>query len=258
MSPSGPSASYRFITGGAGIRLALDDAGPTRDPFSTSEPRRAPGNHGVEPVSRPDLLPLAVVAVATLIASATDLWKFKVYNALTFPTLALGLAVSAALGGWSGLASSLLGAGLGLGLLVLFFAAGGVGAGDVKLLTAVGAWLGPYLTYQVFVASALLGGAYALALVFARGGVLGVAVELIAVRQALISPGSFKRPAPTIAAEVARPDRRRRLVPFAAMICLGFFATMAWWGSDLGRVWPPYDRPNTVATASNIDHGGAR
>src|SRR6185312_11937421 len=111
-----------------------------------------------------------------------------VYNALTIPTLLLGVIVSACLGGWEGLASSLPGAGLGFGLLVVFFAVGGVGAGDVKLLTAVGAWLGPYLTYQVFVASALFGGVYALVLVFIRTGVLGLAVELISARQTLLNP----------------------------------------------------------------------
>ncbi len=217
-----------------------------------------PAFHGVEPVSRADLIPLAVVASATLIASATDLWKFKVHNALTLPTLALGVAVSAALGGWSGLGSSLLGAGLGFGLLVLFFAAGGVGAGDVKLLAAVGAWLGPFLTYQVFVASALFGGAYALALVLGRYGVLGLAIELIEAGRALLDPGWWNRPRPSIAAEVGRADRRRRLVPFAAMTCLGFFATLAWWGHDLGQVWPPYGRAaEKVATASN-DPGGPR
>ena len=207
-------------------------------------------------MSRTDLIPLAAVALATLAASATDLWKFKVYNALTIPTLVLGVAVSASLGGWAGLVSSLLGAGLGFGLLVIFFAAGGVGAGDVKLLAAVGAWLGPSLTYQVFVASALCGGAYALILVFRRGGILGLAVELISARRALVCPRSWKRPTSTMAEEVQRPDRRKRLVPFAAMTCLGFFATMAWWAPDLGRVWPPFDRAGAVSTASNL--GGDR
>jgi prepilin peptidase CpaA len=211
-----------------------------------------------------DLLPLVVVALAMLAASVTDLWMFKVYNVLTIPMLLTGLCVSTALGGWAGMGSSLLGAGLGFGLLAVFYAAGGVGAGDVKLLTALGAWLGPYLTYQVFVASAIFGGIYALALVLGRGGVLGVAVELIAARNALLSPGPWKRPASTIGDEVRRPDRRRRLVPYAAMICLGFLATMAWWASDLDRVWPPHDRAATVSTASNsnsknvLELGGGR
>jgi prepilin peptidase CpaA len=200
-------------------------------------------------MSPTDLLPLVAVGLATLAASATDLWKFKVYNILTIPMLASGLVVSTFLGGWGGLASSLLGAGLGFGLLVVFYALGGVGAGDVKLLTAVGAWLGPYLTYQVFVAAALFGGAYAVALLLARAGIVGLAVELIAAKQTLLSPGSWKRPESTIEAEVRRPDRRRRLVPFAAMTCLGFFATMAWWSRDLDRVWPPDDREIAASTA---------
>lgn len=214
-------------------------------------------------MSSTDWLPLVAVALATLAASATDLWKFKVYNALTIPTLLAGLGVSTWLGGWGGLASSLMGVGLGFGLLVVFYALGGVGAGDVKLLAAIGAWLGPYLTYQVFIASALFGGLYALALVLARSGIAGLAVELIMARRAMLDPGSWKRPAATIEVEVRRPDRQRRLVPFAAMTCLGFFATMAWWGRDLDRVWPPDDRDVAAASSSPVaglgpDRGVAR
>jgi prepilin peptidase CpaA len=209
-------------------------------------------------VSRTELIPLAAVALATLAASATDLWKFKVYNILTFPTLVLGLVASAWLGGWEGLSASLLGAGLGLGLLVIFFAVGGVGAGDVKLLMAVGAWLGPFLTYQVFVASALAAGLYAVVLVWSRGGMMAVITEVFLLRMLPGRSGSTTRVPVSIEAEVLRPDRRRRLVPFAAMTCVGFFATMAWWGTDLRRVWPPYDRPSAVATVSNVELGGAR
>jgi prepilin peptidase CpaA len=209
-------------------------------------------------MSRTDLLPLVAVALATLAAAATDLWKFKVYNVLTIPTLLTGLGVSTFLGGWGGLASGLLGAGLGFGLLVVFYASGGVGAGDVKLLAAIGAWLGPNLTFQVWVAAALFGGVYALALVVGRLGILGLAVEMIAAKNAVFGPGSWKRPASTIETEVRRPDRRRRLVPFAAMTCLGFFATMAWWGRDLDRVWPPDDREHSVSTARVAGPGSDR
>jgi prepilin peptidase CpaA len=215
-------------------------------------------------MSLTELIPLFAVALATLAASVTDLWKFKVYNVLTLPTLLLGVVVSTILGGWGGLGSSLLGAGLGFGLLVVFFAVGGVGAGDVKLLAAVGAWLGPYLTYQVFLGSALFGGIYALILVFSRGGVLGMAIELVQARQTLISPSQWKLPSSTIGGEVQRADRRRRLVPYAAMTCLGYLATIAWWGSDLQKVWPPTERSDAISTVSSLnshsnqDMGGAR
>ena len=199
-----------------------------------------------------ELIPLVAVGLATLAASVTDIWKFKVYNVLTLPTLVLGILVSTILGGWGGLGSSLLGTALGFGLLVVFFAVGGVGAGDVKLLAAVGAWLGPYLTYQVFLASALFGGLYALILVLGQGGVLAMMFELIRARQTLLSPSTWKLPTSTIEGEVQRSDRRRRLVPYAAMTCLGYFATMAWWGADLRQVWPPTERSAAVSAVSTV------
>lgn len=192
-----------------------------------------------------EFLPLAVVGIVTLLAATTDLWRFKVYNALTLPTLGLGLIAALALGGWAGLGASLLGAGFGFGILVVFFALGGVGAGDVKLLTAVGAWLGPFWTVHVFCAAALAAGAYAVALIFARDGALGVAVEVLAVRRAVFAPAMLGRPEADIAAEVGRADRRRRLVPFAAMICVGFFVMVAWWHAR----WPvtPAEPPAIAA-----------
>ena len=187
-----------------------------------------------------EFIPLIVVGVVTLLAACTDLWKFRVYNLLTLPALMVGLLVSTVLGGWAGLGASLLGAGFGFGILVVFYALGGVGAGDVKLLTAVGAWLGPFWTVHVFIASALAAGVYAVGLILARGGPLAVAVEILAIRQAVFEPIKLGRSSADIAAEVTRSDRRRRLVPFAAMICVGFFVMLAWWHSRMGQVWPPY------------------
>jgi len=198
-----------------------------------------------------ELIPLAAVGLATLAAATTDLWKFKVYNLLTLPTLALGLIASTLLGGWAGLWSSLLGSGFGFAILVVFFALGGVGAGDVKLLTAVGAWLGPFWTLQVFIASALAAGVYACLLIFLRGGFLAVALEILSVRQAVFQPKTLGRPDADLSAEVNRADRRRRLVPFAAMICVGYFMNVAWWQSRLVQVWPPYPtRSDSTAVAS--------
>ncbi len=201
-----------------------------------------------------DLFPLGMVALITMLAASTDLWKFKVYNVLTLPALGLGLIVSTVLGGWSGLGASLLGAGFGFGILIVFYLLGGVGAGDVKLLTAIGAWLGPYWTVHVFIAAALSAGVYAITLIFAQGGILAVAVEILTIRQAVWHPASLGRPAADIAAEVERSDRRRRLVPFAAMICVGFFVMIAYWHAKLAQVWPPYpiSQADHVAVAPTL------
>jgi len=195
------------------------------------------------PMDHADMIPLACVGAVALIAAATDLWKFKVYNALTFPALLAGLAVSAWLGGFEGLKASALGAGLGFGTLVVFFALGGVGAGDVKLMTAVGAWIGPSLTIQVFLAASMAAGVYALILLFVQGGAARAIGEVLLLIYK-ISARDFKvQSEGSIESEVRRADRRRRLVPFAAMICVGFAATILWHHRDLDKVWPPHDRP---------------
>ncbi|WZP00651.1 A24 family peptidase [Isosphaeraceae bacterium EP7] len=186
----------------------------------------------------PEQLPLVVAAAITLVAAATDLRQFKVYNWLTFPALLGGLLASTWFGGLAGLGQSMAGATVGFCALVVFFAAGGVGAGDVKLLTALGAWLGPRLTLEVCLASALAAGLYALVLVVRRGGTMMAFIEICELGRGMLRPGEWARPAASIEAETSRDDRRHRLVPFAAMTCVGFFAALAWHRAELDGVRP--------------------
>ena len=183
----------------------------------------------------PQWLPLVAVAATTLVAAATDLHRFRVPNALTLPVLMLGVVVAGLSGGGSGLLLSLAGVGVGLILLGCFFALGGVGAGDVKLFAAMGSWLGPAPLLQVLAASALLAGVYALVLSALSLGIGATAARVLLLGDRMRSPGQWTRPevAPApILAEVARPDRRRRLVPFAATTCAGFCVVVALWGHD--------------------------
>lgn len=174
-----------------------------------------------------ELIPLIAVAAVTLFAAVTDVRRFKVPNKLTFPALLLGLVCSSLLGGFMGLGISFLGAVTGFAVLLVFYALGGVGAGDVKLFTALGSWLGPRLTIEVFVASAIAAGIYALVLVILQDG-LGLAFfRFVELGRALLTPRSWGVPRAEVRREVSRPDRRRRLVPFAAMTCLAFFVTLA-------------------------------
>jgi prepilin peptidase CpaA len=171
---------------------------------------------------------LTIAAFICVMAAATDLVKFKVYNALTFPALAAGLLTSTLIGGWIGLAQSLAGAAAGFSVLVLFFAMGGVGAGDVKLLTALGAWLGPVMTIETALAAVIAAGVYASILVVVRGDFLFTLVETIETVRSLRHPSRWRVPSKRVEHEVSRPDRRRRLVPFAAMTCIGYFAVLTW------------------------------
>jgi len=70
-------------------------------------------------------------------------WRLrKIPNRLTIPALLAGLAISACLQGWSGAKSALEGAGVSLVLLLPFVLLRGLGAGDWKLMGALGAFLG--------------------------------------------------------------------------------------------------------------------
>jgi prepilin peptidase CpaA len=88
------------------------------------------------------LLQWGVVIGASLAAAVWDLKERKIPNSLTIPVLAGGLSWWMLHGGSAGLGESLATAGaLALPYFILFVFAGG-GAGDVKLMAAVGAWLG--------------------------------------------------------------------------------------------------------------------
>ena len=86
--------------------------------------------------------PVWLVTITLVVAAAIDGYKLKVPNWLTFPMILSGWVYNTAAFGWEGLLWSLLGTVVGLALLLPLYSIGGMGAGDVKLLAGVGAWVG--------------------------------------------------------------------------------------------------------------------
>jgi prepilin peptidase CpaA len=115
------------------------------------------------------------------LAAVSDVWSRRIPNWVTFGTLALGLLLNTWLHGVEGAAVALAGAALGLCLLLPFYAMGVMGAGDVKLLAALGAVLGPQSLISVAVYGALVGGAVSIVILLLRGH-LFVALSDILVR----------------------------------------------------------------------------
>lgn len=104
---------------------------------------------------------LAIVTVA-LAAAWFDVKERRIPNALTVTALGIAL-LTALLGGLPGLGASLAGAGLCLLLALPFFLVRGLGGGDVKLLVAFGAFLGPGRLAPALLVMALVGGVLGLA-----------------------------------------------------------------------------------------------
>lgn len=110
-------------------------------------------------------LVVAVLILALLTASITDILSHKIPNWITYPVIILALLAYSTISGSKGLIFSAEGLGLGLVLLLPFYAAGGMGAGDVKLMTAVGAVLGPGKLLGAFVCTGIAGGFWAAAVI---------------------------------------------------------------------------------------------
>jgi len=161
-----------------------------------------------------------VVCILLIWAAYIDGKELRVPNWLTFPMVLSGLAYSAWVGGWAGLGDGLVGMCVGLATLLPLYAVGGMGAGDVKLMAGIGAWLGASATWNAFVVSVIVGAIMAVAMVAWRkswkkhcGNFSQIMLEFMTVK----SPGELSR----IAAE-RKPQML--LLPYGIPICVGSIA----------------------------------
>ena len=106
---------------------------------------------------------VATIVIA-VVAALWDLRTRRIPNLLTFGAALAALLVNAYLSGLTGLGWSIAGWLVGVAFFFPFFALGGMGAGDVKLLAALGAWLGPALAVWVALFSLIAGGVLGLSL----------------------------------------------------------------------------------------------
>jgi prepilin peptidase CpaA len=104
---------------------------------------------------------LLIPLVLTVWIAWGDLRTRRIPNYLTLGTAVAGLAFNFMSHGISGLADGILGMFLGFACLIIPYLWGGMGAGDVKALAALGAWLGPKLTVFLFCYMGIAGGVIA-------------------------------------------------------------------------------------------------
>jgi prepilin peptidase CpaA len=175
-------------------------------------------------------LPVIVVGLAALAAAIIDLWKFKVHNLLTLPLLVTGLAYHTLMAEWYGFANSLLGILFGFSALFVFYLMGGMGAGDVKLVAGLGAWLGFWLTLFVFLTTALAGGLYSVGMILYRGRLRETWLNFRIIWYRVAATSKHFTAEDGVELEVGREDRRQRVIPYASMVAIGVLTLflMAW------------------------------
>lgn len=166
---------------------------------------------------------LDIVLLVLLIAAA--LWDMStrlIPNLLVGTGLVLAMACHFALSGVAGLVFSFKGLALGMALLIIPFFLGGMGAGDVKLLGMVGAFLGPDMVWSVFLWTALIGGVAALIYLTVSGRLLATLKRLL---RPLVS--AFLPWASLALSDVREKQQPALYLPYGLIISLGTLA--AYW-----------------------------
>jgi prepilin peptidase CpaA len=154
-----------------------------------------------------------ILAAVLLVAGVTDLRSCKIPNWLTISAMVSGLLGHSLINGLPGLMFSAKGLGLGLAMFLLFYLMGGMGAGDVKLLAAVGSFIGAEGVFSAGIMTMLLGGLYAIATMIAHGGMRTSLKQVTTIMQSFIlMPGSLA---------AFRPAKAQPRLRYALVIGLG-------------------------------------
>lgn len=164
-----------------------------------------------------------VALVVAAGAALTDVQSARIPNALTVSSGLAGLLAHSMLPGGSGWSTSLGGMAAGLAVFFPFFALGGLGGGDVKLMAALGAWVGWPVVLSLALYTALAGGVVAICVALAHGYLRQALRNLVALARFWKVAGV--RPAPELTLEHGRGPR----VPYALPIFVGLLVTV-WLG----------------------------
>ena len=170
----------------------------------------------------PVLLGLAVAL--TGVAGIIDWRSRRIPNWLTVPGLLIGVTANAMLGGLAGLKNSLLGAGLGLLLLLPFVLVRSLGPGDWKLAGALGSIVGPAVLVDLLMGSIFVAGVMALALVIYKRRFKQTMRNIGRMLAAMVN---FRMPG----AEVSLDNPQSLKVPYGVALAL----TTVLFG--LGKMW---------------------
>lgn len=167
------------------------------------------------------LIQQAVLLIAIILVCYYDGRCRIIPNKLIAAVIAAGLLTNGILSGWPGVLFALAGFGAGLMILIIPFFLGGIGAGDVKLLAAIGCLLGPAFAAASFLYGAVIGGMWAV-IVLVRNKSLLQSLKAVGCRLVFMLTG-HKTAAPPLHTLASGKSWG---FPYGIAICLGAAAAM--------------------------------
>ncbi|NND98339.1 MAG: prepilin peptidase [Pirellulaceae bacterium] len=167
-------------------------------------------------------VPIGVALVLCMLAGITDIRSLRIYNWLTVPALLSGMIFQFAMHGAAGLTDSLAGVLISFAVLLVPFMIGAMGAGDVKLMSALGAWVGGLFASQIILVACLLTGVASVIAILRRGGIRAawLNVRISWYRLQTLKHHLVMDEPDELRAMQSDPERKSDLIPFSIMLLL--------------------------------------
>jgi prepilin peptidase CpaA len=166
------------------------------------------------PMTTESLFMAGALAVAG-IGAITDVASRRIPNSLTYSALLVAIVGRFGLQGWHGLGSAIAGGLIGGGAFLVFFLLHAMGAGDVKLITAIGCLVGPTSAIQIVLASAIAGGIFAILYAVGQGRLRAVLVNVFELIRFHAAEGAEMHPS----LNLSNPQAAR--MPYGVAIAAG-------------------------------------
>ena len=168
---------------------------------------------------------LAIALVLAVAAAIIDVQQHRIPNRLTYSGIAIAFVARTWLFGWRGALGALAGCLLAGGIMFLFYVVRAMGAGDVKLMAALGAFTGPRQAVPLLLATAICGGLLAIVYAIYRRQIGSTLKNVGSVL--LFHAGSGLQTHPDL--NLDNPAALR--MPYGLAIALGMLYTsaMMWW-----------------------------
>jgi len=176
------------------------------------------------------LVTALVMVPGILWASWIDYKQRKVPNWINAAIAVAGFATQAWFFGWQGVAIGAAGLVVGFATLIIPWLMHGMGAGDVKLMMAIGVWLGPWYTFLSFAIGAAVGGVIAVIMIVSTGRTWHAYANIATIRNKI----SHRETLFSEYGSAKSFGNTSQLLPYGVPLTIGtlivFFGPSAWGG----------------------------